>query len=117
MSAARAAVTTHVLDAASGRPAPGVRVTLVAVGVDGVTPVAVGSTDDDGRVLDLTGPDLPPGTYRITFATGEYFARLATPTFYPQVDITFTYDPAETGGHVHVPVLLAPYAFTTYRGS
>ena len=103
-------LSTHVLDATSGRPAEGVAVRLEHGGAT----VADAVTDDDGRVREL-GPLIGPGTYRITFATGAYFAATGQQAFYPEVSITFTVtDPA---AHHHVPLLLSPYAYSTYRGS
>jgi 5-hydroxyisourate hydrolase len=105
-------VTTHVLDAALGRPAEGVAVALYDA--DGGL-VAEGVTDDDGRVADL-GPDvLPAGEYGVVFETGLYFARTDTPTFYPRVSIDF--EIVDATAHYHVPLLLSPFAFSTYRGS
>ena len=100
-------VTTHVLDAALGRPAPGIPVTL-----RGDSLVAEGLTDADGRVASL-GPDLlEPGRYSITFDTGAYFGD--APHFYPVVTVDFVISDAS---HYHVPLLLSPFAFSTYRGS
>ncbi len=105
-------VTTHVLDAALGTPASGVAVALT--GPEG-TVIASGSTDADGRVTDL-GPDLlPAGEYRLEFQVGAYFAASARPAFYPRVTIDFLL--TDTGGHYHVPLLLSPFAYSTYRGS
>jgi len=105
-------VTTHVLDAALGRPAAGVAVTLYDA--EGAR-IAEGVTDVDGRVPEL-GPDaLPAGEYGIVFETGLYFARTATPTFFPRVSLDF--EIADTTAHYHVPLLLSPFAFSTYRGS
>lgn len=111
-------VTTHVLDAAVGRPAAGVVLQLQSSPGTGETtwrPVAAGVTDADGRVGDL-GPDvLEPGSYRIVFDTGAYFAAQGTRTFYPQVTLEFTLD--DPFAHYHVPLLLSPFAYSTYRGS
>jgi 5-hydroxyisourate hydrolase len=97
-------VTTHVLDTALGRPAAGVAVTLEQDG--GV--LARGTTDPDGRVGDL-GPDrLDPGTYRLRFDTADRSA------FFPEVLVVFV---VEDGDHLHVPLLLSPHGYTTYRGS
>ena len=105
-------VTTHVLDAALGRPAVGVAVALY--GEDGDL-VAEGVTDDDGRVSDL-GPDaLALGEYRIVFETGVYFAASETDGFYPRVTIDF--ELTDATAHYHVPLLLSPFAYSTYRGS
>lgn len=109
------AVTTHVLDTVTGRPADGVGVRLERLADGGPEDVAEGRTDSDGRVSDL-GPDsLPPGTYRLVFATGEWFASQDRETFYPQVVVTFLLGADRR--HHHVPLLLAPFAYSTYRGS
>ena len=105
-------VTTHVLDAALGRPAPRVPVRLEdPLG----TLIASSVTDADGRVANL-GPDrLPAGEYRLIFDTAAYFGALGTESFYPSVTIAFTLADAES--HYHVPLLLSPFAYSTYRGS
>lgn len=108
-------VTTHVLDAVSGHPAAGVAVTLDRRRDESWVSVAAGVTDIDGRIADFGPVDLEPGVYRVTFATGDYFAAAALPAFYPEVSITFRLSDAEA--HYHVPLLLSPYAFSTYRGS
>jgi 5-hydroxyisourate hydrolase len=116
------AVTTHVLDTALGRPAAGVPVRLERVlgrsgSAAGTQPevLAEATTNDDGRVPQL-GPDrVEPGTYRLVFDTTAYFAASAQSSFFPEVAITFTLaDPIQ---HYHVPVLLSPFAYSTYRGS
>jgi len=104
-------LSTHVLDAVRGAPAAGVGVRLDRDG----DLVAEATTDADGRIGRLGPPELAAGTYRLTFATGAYFAALGQPTFYPQVQITFTVGEPEQ--HYHVPVLLSPFAYSTYRGS
>lgn len=102
-------VSTHVLDAVRGMPAVGVAVALYGDG----DRIAVGTTNDDGRVPRLAA-GLRPGTYRLVFDTGDYFAARGEATFYPEVTVTF----AVTGpGHHHVPLLLSPFAYSTYRGS
>ncbi|MGH3455354.1 MAG: hydroxyisourate hydrolase [Nocardioidaceae bacterium] len=107
-----ATVTTHVLDSARGRPASGVGVRLQSA--DGAE-IAAGRTDDDGRITDLAPSELGAGAYRLVFDTGGYFAATGQSGFYPEVVIAFTVDdPAE---HYHVPLLLAPFAYSTYRGS
>ena len=105
-------VTTHVLDAALGRPASGIAVALLdAHGHE----LATGVTNGDGRVPEL-GPDaLPAGDYRLVFETAAYFAAARRDTFYPRVTIDFTL--ADASSHYHVPVLLSPFAYSTYRGS
>jgi 5-hydroxyisourate hydrolase len=111
------AVTTHVLDTALGQPAAGVRVRLErASGDDSAVDGAVigrASTDRDGRVTDLGPAELEPGTYRLVFATGEY-SRAQQP-FFPEVTVTFTV--ADRDRHYHVPLLLSPFGYSTYRGS
>ena len=108
-------VTTHVLDTGSGKPAADVQVTLRRLDGGAWVQIAEGATDADGRVKQL-GPDrLPTGTYRLTFDTGKYFAASDTNTFFPEVTITFGVVESET--HYHVPLLLSPFAYSTYRGS
>lgn len=116
----RSHVTSHVLDAAAGAPASGLRVRLERRGAapDGSTSwegVAEQATDADGRCTSLGPQRLEVGTYRLTFATGEWFAAASRPTFYPQVVIDV--DLSDPDQHYHVPVLLSPFAYTTYRGS
>jgi 5-hydroxyisourate hydrolase len=108
-------LSTHVLDSARGCPAPGVRVRLERL--DGAEWVATGSgvTDADGRLRDwLPAGAFGPGTHRLTFETGAYFAAQGVPAFYPQVVVVFT---VADDSHHHVPLLLSPYAYSTYRGS
>jgi 5-hydroxyisourate hydrolase len=107
-------VTTHVLDTALGRPASGVTVTLSLVDERVVERMAVGTTDDDGRLTDLGPKHLAPATYRLTFETGAYFALHDRVTCLPVVEVTFTVDSPE---HHHVPVLLSPFGYSAYRGS
>ena len=111
----RSHVTTHVLDAVTGTPAAGISVTLAAKGEEGWVVVGSGVTDADGRLGSLGPETLFPGTYQVRFGTGEYFARSGQETFYPMVEIAFQVaDPDE---HYHVPLLLSPFAYSTYRGS
>ena len=103
-------VSTHVLDSVLGRPAAGIAVRLLA----GDEVVADGVTDADGRCR-LAEETTAAGAHRLVFATGPWFARQDRATFYPEVVLTFDVrDPAE---HHHVPLLLAPFAYSTYRGS
>lgn len=108
-------VTTHVLDSQSGRPAAGIDVELAHRGSDGWNTVATGTTNEDGRIGDLGPETLASGTYRVTFDTGAYFAQKQVATFYPEVSISFSVDTNEK--HYHVPILLSPFAYSTYRGS
>ncbi|WP_309065427.1 hydroxyisourate hydrolase [Microbacterium sp.] len=105
-------VTTHILDASIGRPAADVAVVLQDV--DGAV-VASARTDADGRVKDLGPETLEPGHYRLRFEVEDYFARSGTDAFYPVVTIDFTI--ADTEQHYHVPLLISPFAYSTYRGS
>jgi 5-hydroxyisourate hydrolase len=108
-------ITTHVLDTGTGKPAAGVAVTLHMLDGDRWVTIAAGATDDDGRVKTL-GPDrLPSGTYRLGFDTGSYYAASGTETFFPEVTLTFGVSEAQD--HYHVPLLLSPFAYSTYRGS
>jgi 5-hydroxyisourate hydrolase len=108
-------LSTHVLDAALGRPAAGVAVRLESgsggTGNGGVV-VAEGHTDADGR---LSGWSPEAGVHRLVFGTGAYFAARGVDAFYPEVSITFTIDNPDE--HYHVPLLLSPFAYSTYRGS
>ena len=109
-------ISTHVLDAATGRPAVGVGVSLTSP--DGSVVHAV--TDADGRVADLVTGAQPGGTYRLRFDTGAYFAATGQEGFYPEVVVAVTIPDDVVGAaraHTHVPLLLAPYAYSTYRGS
>ena len=103
-------VSTHVLDSVLGRPAAGVAVRLLA----GEELVAEGVTDADGRCRLAEGATAA-GAYRLVFATGPWFADQGRDTFYPEVVLTF--DVREPSEHHHVPLLLAPFAYSTYRGS
>ena len=104
-------LSTHVLDAVSGTPAAGVSVTLT----DAASAVlATATTDDDGRVRSIA-EDLPTGVYRLLFDTGSYFDAHGIAAFYPEVVIAF--EVTDDVPHFHVPLLLSPYAYSTYRGS
>jgi 5-hydroxyisourate hydrolase len=108
-------VTIHVLDTSLGQPAAGVPVRLEYLTSGEPSPVARASTDADGRVRELGPDDLLPGTYRVVFDTAAYFARSGRRTFYPEVAVSFLIDRAD--GHYHVPLVLSPFAYSTYRGS
>lgn len=115
------AITTHVLDTARGKPAQGVPVALEFLSGDGTwTKKGEGKTGADGRCTDLLpeGAALEAGTYRLTFDTGAYFSAISlqgSQGFYPQVTVEFTVK--ETAQHYHVPLLLSPFGYSTYRGS
>jgi 5-hydroxyisourate hydrolase len=110
-------ITTHVLDTARGRPAAGVPITLELAAAGGWSELGRGVTDADGRLRTLLPTEARPGagTYRITFDTSAYFAACGVAGFFPSVQIAFTVaDPAQ---HYHVPLLLSPFGYSTYRGS
>jgi 5-hydroxyisourate hydrolase len=113
-------LTTHVLDTASGCPAGGVRIELFG-GPDGVQRLATSITNDDGRCDAplLEGDQLQTGTYQLVFYAGDYFAGLGInspePRFLDRVVIRFGV--ADAGEHYHVPLLISPFAYSTYRGS
>lgn len=109
-------ITTHVLDTARGKPAAGVPVALEVRVQDGWQTVGRGMTDADGRLRTLTdGHEVRNATYAITFETDAYFTAQAQSGFYPVVRIEFRV--TEAGAHHHVPLLLSPFGFSTYRGS
>ena len=109
-------ISTHVLDAALGRPARGIPALLEQLGPDGdVLDVGHGVTDDDGRVNRLNSHDLVPGEYRLTLSTGGYFGKNHAAVFYPTIAVQFVLP----GGreHFHIAVLASTYSYTTYLGS
>lgn len=108
-------ITTHVLDAATGTPAQDVAVQLFAQRGDEWALIAEAATDTDGRARHLGPESLASGVYRLRFDTGAYFAARGTATFFPEAVLTFTID--EAAAHYHVPLLLSPFAYSTYRGS
>ena len=109
-------ITTHVLDTARGVPASGIRISLQRPKDNGWETMATGITNDDGRITDLLAADdiLPVGTYRMLFETGAYFESLNSPVFYPVVHIIFI---VQDSAHYHIPLLLSPFGYSTYRGS
>ncbi len=111
-------ITTHVLDAVTGRPAAGIAVKLERRELDRRktgrwAPVAASETDADGRCRDLA-QDAPAGVYRLTFETGAYLKLQGRASIYPEIPITFT---CSGEGHYHLPLLLSDNSYTTYRGS
>ena len=107
-------ITSHVLDTSRGTPAEGVSVTLAEQGPDGWREIASRSTDADGRTGNFFGDGdvVPPGVYRLRFALDDYHAGAG---FYPHVDVVFTIRDADA--HYHVPLLVSPFGYSTYRGS
>lgn len=111
------AITTHILDTSRGRPAEGVLVVLEIREAEGHRELGRGTTDADGRLRTLlpAGAAIAPGIYRLTFHTGPYFAATGTAGFYPEVTIAF--EVRDGAQHYHVPLLLNPFGYSTYRGS
>lgn len=109
-------ISTHVLDTTRGHPAVGLAVTLRHRGADGDwSVVGRAVTDADGRIKDLSTVPLAGGDYRLEFATGEYFRGLGTEVFYPEVFVTVAAGNGD--GHLHVPLLLSPFGYSTYKGT
>lgn len=108
-------ITTHVLDTARGKPAAGVAIRLEIERENAFVEIGRGATDADGRLRTLTGATIAAGTYRITFETRGYLESHGAPVFFPEVAIVFVVvDPSE---HFHVPLLISPFGYSTYRGS
>jgi 5-hydroxyisourate hydrolase len=114
-------ITTHVLDTSIGRPAAGIQVVLERGGQSAQWQfVGHGEADADGRVRSLMkeGDPVEPGLYRLVFDTRSYFKARRVQTLYPSIVVTFEVpEPVEPGAHYHVPLLLSPFGYTTYRGS
>jgi 5-hydroxyisourate hydrolase len=106
-------ITTHVLDTSRGRPAPGISVRLEVRAGQGWRELGSGATDEDGRLRDPGWEPMERGTYRLTFDISGYYR--SEGSLYPEVTIVFRVDdPAQ---HFHLPLLLSPFGYTTYRGS
>ncbi len=109
-------LTTHVLDTALGKPAAGMKVVLERASATGYEQIAASLTNVDGRVIDLLPRDeFTPGRYLLHFDTGTYFAATKRETFYPEVAVLFNVK--DPGQHHHVPLLVSPFGYSTYRGS
>jgi 5-hydroxyisourate hydrolase len=109
-------ITTHVLDTAAGRPGKAISVELERADAGIWHGVGAGTTDDDGRLRTLTqGGPVTAGVYRLRFHTGAYFAAQGQGGFFPVVEIQFTV--SDGAQHYHVPLLLSPFGYSTYRGS
>lgn len=109
-------LTTHILDTTAGKPAENVNIILYLGGNDTWIELARGQTNNDGRLLNLLQADqlLKPGIYKLRFETKDYFDGLGLKTFYPFVEIIIDVD---SDDHYHVPLLLNPFGYSTYRGS
>ena len=111
-------ITTHVLDTSRGKPADGVPISLEYQNEGGGwDQLALASTNPDGRVEELLpiASEVQPGIYRLVFQTDGYFKRLNRETFYPQITVVF--EVRNSQEHYHVPLLLSPYGYSTYRGT
>ena len=111
------AITTHVLDTSTGKPGAGIAVSLERNADAGWQNIAAGTTDGDGRLKDLIGDSdvFQPGEYRLTFEVGEYFGSQGVKCFFPTVTLSFVVKDAAQ--HYHVPLLVSPFGYSTYRGS
>ena len=107
--------STHVLDLSRGFPAAGIQIVLEERRTDGAfTEIGRGKTDSDGRLKNLV-PGLPAGTYRITFDVDAYFSAQGIEAFFPEALVLFRLK--DGASHYHVPLLLSPFGYSTYRGS
>ena len=110
------AITTHVLDTSLGHPSAGIRVELHRKSGEGWKLIGHGQTDTNGRCGDLMGNELPePGTYRLLFHATEYFREQNAKTFYSEIPVIF--EVSDPNQHYHVPLLISPFGYSTYRGS
>ena len=110
-------ITSHVLDTSAGRPAAGllVRLEQPGPGPSAAVPLASATTDGDGRVRDWLPAGVPAGRYRLVFETGAWFRAAGRDTLYPEVMIDF--EVQDGVAHYHLPLLLSPFGYSTYRGS
>lgn len=109
-------ISTHILDVSVGRPAAGIGVRLERRTESSWETIAEGITDSDGRCREILRSDqVIPAPYRFTFATGQYFADSSRATLYPEVIVSFAV--TEAGANYHIPLLLSPFGYSTYRGS
>lgn len=114
----KSSITTHVLDTMRGRPAEGITIVLESRSEsEAWKEMSRSKTNADGRIENLLPPNfkIPLGVYRLTFLTAEYFRTLKIESFYPFVTVTF--EIRDTALHYHVPLLLSPHGYSTYRGS
>ena len=107
-------ISTHVLDTSRGTPAAGLTVVLDMRNGAGWTRIGARATDGQGRVAGFSDGTLAAGTYRLTFDTGAYHRGAGVTPFF--ADVTVTFD-VQSGTHYHVPLLLSPYGYSTYRGT
>lgn len=110
-------LSVHVLNLENGLPSPEVRVTLEQLQPDGWLPLNEAVTNEQGRISELfpAGKALSSGTYKVTFKTGDWFAQQQASSFFPEVPVIFEVDGQVD--HYHIPLLLSPYGYSTYRGN
>lgn len=110
-------LSVHVLSTQDGLPAPGVIVTLERKAAEGWQQLSTAQTNEQGRVTDLYPQETPlqNGIYRVTFYTGDWFKDMASKTFFPEIPVVFEIDGSLQ--HYHIPLLLSPYGYSTYRGN
>ena len=108
-------ITTHVLDTSRGKPAANVGIKLEMRNGDAWREIGRGATDQDGRCKRLTSARIQPGVYRLSFDTDSYFRERDVEAFFPETVIIFAVDDPEQ--HYHVPLLVSPFGYSTYRGS
>jgi 5-hydroxyisourate hydrolase len=108
-------LSTHVLDLARGCPAAGVDITLFKIDGDARSKLASGQTDGDGRIVAPFGGNLAEGIYEIVFSAGTYYAQQDMECFFDDVPVRFRIEDA--AARYHVPLLLSPWGYSTYRGS
>lgn len=115
--AANNPLSVHVLNLETGVPSSGVNVTLERHMGEAWQPLAQGTTNEQGRIAELYPSDKPlqKGEYRVVFKTGEYYKKTGHETFFPEIPVIF--EVKQTDQHYHIPLLLSPYGFSTYRGS
>lgn len=107
-------LSTHVLDIATGKPAAQLEITLYRCEGEARKELARAHTNADGRIASPFGGELSAGEYELSFNAGDYFTRTNTPSFYTTIPVRFT---LSGQGHYHVPLLLSPHGYSTYRGS
>ena len=109
-------ITSHVLDVSSGKPAPEIEITLLVIRDNSWQEIGKGITNENGRITDILNKDteLKTGIYKMKFDTGKYFSNKGIKTFYPFAEVVFEITADE---HYHIPLLLSPFGYSTYRGS
>ena len=107
-------ITSHILNISTGKPAEGVEAVLFYQANNNWTEIAKSKTNSDGRIQEWLSKEPAAGVYKIRFETKEYFGKNSIATFYPYVEIVFE---IKSNEHYHIPILLSPFGYSTYRGS